>query len=72
MVFEVQQRSLDGTSWEPIGEGDGTGDRATAMVVEQLGEESGFYRARPAGTDEKWAPYLLDIHGVAHYKEVIP
>jgi hypothetical protein len=51
MVFEVQQRSLDGTSWEPIGEGDGTGDRATATVVEQLAEESGFYRARPAGTD---------------------
>lgn len=72
MRFEVQQRSLDGTNWEPVGEGEGSGERATATVVEQLGQTAGIYRARPAETDERWAFYVLDASGVAHYREFIP
>jgi hypothetical protein len=80
MRFEIERRA-DGArrgkghpgqdDWEPVGECEGTGEQATASAVEQVGEIAGIYRARPAGTDERWAFYLLDVNGVAHQHEGI-
>ena len=54
MLYEVEKQGLVYGTYEPIGKGEGEGDRAALIAVEQVAEDTGTYRVRPAGTDEPW------------------
>ena len=54
MLYEVEKQGSVYGAYGAVGMAAGEGERAALTAVEQVAEDTGTYRVRPAGTDEPW------------------